>query len=244
VTTPSSLRRDPRTPLAVHRHGTGVRRGRRLDPVGRQRLTPLATPMQEARDGRAIGTLLAMDSRPRRWTAPQLDLLGRLSALIVSEMEADKGLRTALHGARLSQPAARLRGRLEQDWQGFPASTNTWELSMSTRFQPLRLYRTAMILGAVLYAAATPLASQQVVDSARVAQPASAGGSATTATAPATTTTEGPRATPRFQSFAPSLERGNLSAAPSPMREGRSHTIVISTLALVLIVIIVVLLVR
>jgi len=38
-------------------------------------------------DGRAVGTLLAMDRRPRQWTAPQLDLMGKLSALIVSEME-------------------------------------------------------------------------------------------------------------------------------------------------------------
>ncbi len=36
--------------------------------------------------GRALGTLLAMDRMPRRWTVPQLDLLGRISAQIVSEM--------------------------------------------------------------------------------------------------------------------------------------------------------------
>lgn len=214
MTTPSSLSSDPRTPLAVHRHRTGVRRGRQLDAVGRQRLTPLATPMQETldrvtllagqvldapavcvslvdagrrllassyglpvptalliahafhkhivassrvlvvadgrrdalvaqnpvvrdgtvrsclglpfgtADGRTIGTFLAMDPRPRQWTAPQLDLLGRLSALIVSEMEVGEAVRTALHGPRPSQPAMRLRGRVEQDCQGFPASTN------------------------------------------------------------------------------------------------------------------------
>jgi GAF domain-containing protein len=44
-------------------------------------------------DGRAIGTLLAMDSRPRRWTTPQLDLLGKLSALIVSEVEVGAAVR-------------------------------------------------------------------------------------------------------------------------------------------------------
>lgn len=114
---------------------------------------------------------------------------------------------------------------------------------MSTGFQPLRLFRTAMILGAVLYAAAsTPLAAQQVGDSARVARPTSAGAGTTTATT--ASTTEGPRAAPRFQSFTPSLERSHTSATPSPMREGGSHTIVISTLALVLIIVIVVLLVR
>ena len=46
-------------------------------------------------DGRTIGTLLAMDSRPRRWTTPQLDLLGKLSALIVSEMEVGVAVRRA-----------------------------------------------------------------------------------------------------------------------------------------------------
>ena len=38
-------------------------------------------------NSRPVGILLAMDQKPRRWTAPQLALLGRLSALIVSEME-------------------------------------------------------------------------------------------------------------------------------------------------------------
>lgn len=37
--------------------------------------------------GRPVGILLAMDQRPRRWTVPEIALLGRLSALIVSEME-------------------------------------------------------------------------------------------------------------------------------------------------------------
>lgn len=38
-------------------------------------------------DGRAVGTLLAMDQEPREWTAPQIDFLSKLSALIVHEME-------------------------------------------------------------------------------------------------------------------------------------------------------------
>lgn len=49
-------------------------------------------------DGRAVGTLLAMDERPRRWTATQLDLLGKLSALIVSEMEVGAAVRRASQG--------------------------------------------------------------------------------------------------------------------------------------------------
>ena len=76
-------------------------------------------------DGGAIGTLVAMDHRPRRWTAAQLDLLGRLTALIVSEMELRAAVRTALHGPVRSQPATPLGRRVEQGWQGFPASTNS-----------------------------------------------------------------------------------------------------------------------
>jgi GAF domain-containing protein len=38
-------------------------------------------------DGRAVGTLLAMDRQPRRWTTPQLDRLRRLSSLIVDLTE-------------------------------------------------------------------------------------------------------------------------------------------------------------
>jgi GAF domain-containing protein len=48
-------------------------------------------------DGRAIGTLLAMDARPRRWTTAQLDLLGKLSALLVSEVEVGAAVRRTWH---------------------------------------------------------------------------------------------------------------------------------------------------
>lgn len=54
----------------------------------------LGIPLRRA-DGRAVGTLLAMDTRPRPWTAPQLDLLGKLSALIVGEMELGAAVRRA-----------------------------------------------------------------------------------------------------------------------------------------------------
>jgi GAF domain-containing protein len=47
------------------------------------------------KDGRSVGTLMAMDRRPRRWTVPQLDLLGKLSAMIVSEMELGAAVRRA-----------------------------------------------------------------------------------------------------------------------------------------------------
>jgi GAF domain-containing protein len=46
----------------------------------------VAMPLGTA-DGHAVGILLAMDHKPRQWTAQQLDLLGKLSALIVSEIE-------------------------------------------------------------------------------------------------------------------------------------------------------------
>lgn len=118
---------------------------------------------------------------------------------------------------------------------------------MGTRELPMRLCRTAVILSTVLYAAAvTPLAGQQVPDSARVgvAAPAnSAPASSAQASSPGTTA-PGPRISPRFQSFEPSLARSDASVTSSPMAAGGSHTIVISTLALVLIIIIVVLLVR
>ena len=112
---------------------------------------------------------------------------------------------------------------------------------------PLRLCRAAVILGAVLYAAAvTPLKARQVPDSARasVAAPANAAPASSVQTSAPSTTEPGPRVSPRFQSFTPNLDRSSASATPAPMREGGSHTIVISTLALVLIIIIVVLLVR
>ena len=50
-------------------------------------------------DGRAVGTLLAMDQKARPWTGPQLDLLEKLSALIVSEMELGPAVRRASQGA-------------------------------------------------------------------------------------------------------------------------------------------------
>jgi GAF domain-containing protein len=60
-----------------------------------------------ATSGRAIGTLLAMDSRPRRWTSPQLDLLGKLSALVMCEVEVGAAVRRAWHG-EVSLPQANL----------------------------------------------------------------------------------------------------------------------------------------
>jgi signal transduction protein with GAF and PtsI domain len=48
-------------------------------------------------DGRAVGTLLAMDQQPRRWTTSQVELLRRLSSLIVDLMELGPAVRRATH---------------------------------------------------------------------------------------------------------------------------------------------------
>lgn len=103
----------------------------------------------------------------------------------------------------------------------------------------MRRLRTALILiGVLCVAAATPLAAQQASDSARAAVTTAAPAS------PTSTTLPGPRVSaPQFQSYEPTLARSSASEHSSLALAG-SHTIVISTLALVLIVIIVVLLVR
>ena len=67
-------------------HNPAVRDGSVRACVG----MPLGTA-----DGRPVGALLAMDQKPRRWTPRQLDLLGKLSALIVSEMELGVAVRRA-----------------------------------------------------------------------------------------------------------------------------------------------------
>ena len=46
-----------------------------------------------ASDGRAVGTLSVMDRKPRRWSAPQLGFLRKLSARIVGEMELEAAAR-------------------------------------------------------------------------------------------------------------------------------------------------------
>jgi GAF domain-containing protein len=51
-------------------------------------------PLRTA-DGRLVGTLMAMDSRARVWTLPQIALLAKLSVLIVDEMELGTAVRRA-----------------------------------------------------------------------------------------------------------------------------------------------------
>ena len=51
-------------------------------------------PLRTA-DGRSVGTLMAMDPKPRSWTLSQLDFLRKLSTLIVGEMELGAAVRRA-----------------------------------------------------------------------------------------------------------------------------------------------------
>lgn len=110
---------------------------------------------------------------------------------------------------------------------------------MRTRARPSRLFRPALILMAVLcVAVATPLLAQQAADSTRAAATVTAPASTHATTAPA------PQATERFGRVGVGETRHNALESAAFAAQGGSHTIVISTLALVLIVIIVVLLIR
>jgi len=111
---------------------------------------------------------------------------------------------------------------------------------MRTRDLPTRLFRAAIIPIAVLcVVAATPLAAQQASDSARVSVTNAAPASSPSTALP------GPRvAPPRFEPYRPNLAPSNASASPLLAAERGRHVIVLSTLALVLIVIIAVLLIK
>jgi hypothetical protein len=104
----------------------------------------------------------------------------------------------------------------------------------------MHLFRAAVIPIAVLcVVAATPLAAQQASDSARVSVTNSAAASSPSSAQ------AGPReAPPRFEPYRPSLAPSNTSANRFVAVEGGRHVIVLSTLALVLIVIIAVLLIK
>ena len=95
--------------------------------------------------------------------------------------------------------------------------------------------RGVVILAAVLCAAPlTVLAAQQPTVSAPIAAPPAAPAQVSAPVAPLPV--PGPALSPQFERTAPALAR-------SPMAAGGNHTIVISTLALVLGIIIIVLLV-
>jgi len=98
--------------------------------------------------------------------------------------------------------------------------------------------RTVMVLVIALCALAVPaLASQQAAGS-----PPAAGVSPAPVNSPSSAL-PGPRLQPEWRSYEPSVTDSSASGGASLMSDGRSHTIVISTLALILIVVIVVLLV-
>lgn len=95
--------------------------------------------------------------------------------------------------------------------------------------------RAAMIVVAALAVGLTPLKAQQTASQAPVAGAATAQASAPSAPLP------GPRVQPEYRSFQPSIADSSATGRASSM-EGR-HTIVLSTLSLILIVIIIVLLI-
>ena len=102
----------------------------------------------------------------------------------------------------------------------------------------IRGFRRAMILVALSYAAVVmPLRAQQARDSASVVPASAAPAVLPAATLP------GPRLSAPFQSFEARLAPSNASRGSSYAAANDQHTIVFSTLALVLAVIIVVLLV-
>ncbi|MGH7613018.1 MAG: hypothetical protein ACREMW_03110 [Gemmatimonadales bacterium] len=96
--------------------------------------------------------------------------------------------------------------------------------------------RAAMILVAALSVVGlAPLKAQQATS------PAPAAGTATVQASVPSATVSGPRIQPEYRSFQPSLADSSATGRASSM-EGR-HTIALSTLSLILIVVIIVLLV-
>ena len=99
--------------------------------------------------------------------------------------------------------------------------------------------RTVVVLAAALCVAPLAVsAAQQAPDSARVAVPASSASVSSPSALP------GPRLSPQFQRAEPTLARSTTSETSSLAVAGGQHTIVISTLVLVLAVIIIVLLAK
>lgn len=101
---------------------------------------------------------------------------------------------------------------------------------------PSTVERAALMVVAALTAGLTPLKAQQTASQAPVAGAATVQASAPSAPLP------GPRVQPEYRSFQPSIADSSAARRASSM-EG-SHTLVVSTLSLILIVIIIVLLVK
>ena len=135
-------------------------------------------------------------------------------------------------------------------------STEPEESTLNTRDLPTGRSWVLILTAVLCGAAATSIAAQQSPDQAGTAgiSPAQTSApaesaiepSALTASAPqpstsvAGTAQAGPRVTPRFESYEPSMP-GTSATTESNARSGQ-HTIVLSTLALVLVVVIIVLL--
>lgn len=112
---------------------------------------------------------------------------------------------------------------------------------MSTRVLSIRLFQALILIAVLCAAAVTPLKGQQSPDSARVAPASAVPTSAPQASS--SNTTLGPRLSPQFQRVEPRLAPSTASEGSSLALAAGQHTIVFSTLALVLAVIIIVLLV-
>lgn len=109
-----------------------------------------------------------------------------------------------------------------------------------------RLVRGVTMLVAFVFATAiAPASAQQSPDPAGVAGlgATQAGPSAVTPPVEGSAAPAGPRLTPAFQEFTPDLPRGNAPENAALAVRGGQHTIVISTLVLVLGIIILVLLI-
>jgi len=106
---------------------------------------------------------------------------------------------------------------------------------------PMRLFRTALMLTAVACAAAvTPTAAQQV------AQPGPAPAATTQASDAQAGAPSAPLPGPRLRPELPRVPEPNFAergVTPTPVAPAQNHTIVVSTLALVLIVVLVTILV-
>ncbi len=113
--------------------------------------------------------------------------------------------------------------------------------------QVKHLIRWATMLVALVFAAAiVPASAQQAPDPAGVAGLGATHASPSGAVIPQvepSTAPAGPRLTPQFPEFAPDLPRGNAPENAALAARGGQHTIVISTLVLVLGIIILVLLI-
>lgn len=112
---------------------------------------------------------------------------------------------------------------------------------MSHRSFAPRLSAAAMLLiTGVGTVRGAPLWAQQATPAPAAVQATAA--SAEAAPTPAASPDAGPRLTPPFEQYRPSLPANDRSETSAAVASGGSHTIVLSTLALVLVVVIVVLL--